>query len=146
MHVERTFSVPQRIEVVFDYLADFTNTNEWDPGTVETRRTSGDGGVGSTYVNTSQFMGRTVDLTYETITHARPDRVVFRGRNKQSTATDNLSFTRGADETSTVVHYRAEFEFAFPINLVAPIVVKPRLNSLADETVEQLKQALAARP
>ena len=57
MHVERTFTVAQPVETVFDYLADFTHTNEWDPGTVETTRTSGDGGVGTTYANTSEFMG-----------------------------------------------------------------------------------------
>ena len=72
MHVERTLTVPRPIEAVFDYLADFTHTNDWDPGTVETRRTSGDGGVGTTYANTSEFMGRKTELTYETIAHERP--------------------------------------------------------------------------
>ena len=58
---------PGRSRRVFDYLSDFTHTNEWDPGTVETRRTSGDGGVGTTYANTSEFMGRRSELTYETV-------------------------------------------------------------------------------
>ena len=49
MHVERTFTVATPIEAVFDYLADFTHTNEWDPGTIETRRISGNGGVGTKY-------------------------------------------------------------------------------------------------
>jgi uncharacterized protein YndB with AHSA1/START domain len=35
MHVERTLTVPRPVELVFDYLGDFTHTNEWDPGTVE---------------------------------------------------------------------------------------------------------------
>ena len=48
MHVERTFTVPRPIEAVFAYLADFAHTEQWDPGTVETRRTGGDGGVGTT--------------------------------------------------------------------------------------------------
>ena len=38
---------------MFAYLSDFTTTNEWDPGTVSTERVSGDGGVGTTYHNTS---------------------------------------------------------------------------------------------
>lgn len=145
MHVERTFSVPLPIEAVFEYLSDFTHTNEWDPGTVQTTRTSGDGGVGTTYANTSQFMGRTVDLTYETVTFDRPNRVRFRGRNKQSSATDDLRFAHGSDTATTVIHYRAEFEFTFPLNLIAPLVVKPKLDALADETVEQLSRILAAR-
>ncbi len=51
-----------RPERVFAYLADFTHTEEWDPGTVRTHRVSGDGGVGTTYANTSRFLGRETDL------------------------------------------------------------------------------------
>jgi carbon monoxide dehydrogenase subunit G len=145
MHVERTFTVTTPIETVFDYLADFTHTNEWDPGTVETRRTSGDGGVGTTYANTSEFIGRKTDLTYETLTHERPTRLVFRGKNKTATATDTLTFSPTGDGPSTQVHYRADFEFGFPISLVAPLVVKPKLDKLADETVEQLSRMLQKR-
>jgi uncharacterized protein YndB with AHSA1/START domain len=97
MHVERTFEVPRPVDEVFAYLGDFTHTEAWDPGTVSTTRTSGDGGLGTTYANTSQFMGRTVDLSYETITFQPPTKVQFRGRNKQSTATDSMTFTPTAD-------------------------------------------------
>jgi carbon monoxide dehydrogenase subunit G len=142
MHVERTFTVATPVETVFDYLADFTHTNAWDPGTVETTRTSGDGGVGTTYANTSEFMGRRTDLAYETIAHERPTRLQFRGTNKTATATDSLTFTPSGDGTSTQVHYRADFEFRFPINLVAPLVVRPKLAKLADETVDQLSRTL----
>jgi carbon monoxide dehydrogenase subunit G len=141
MHVERRFTVATPIETVFDYLADFTHTNEWDPGTVETRRTSGDGGVGTTYANTSEFMGRKTDLTYETLAHERPTRLQFRGRNKTATATDTMTFAMNPDG-STQVDYRADFEFGFLIGLVAPLVVKPKLDKLADETVEQLSRTL----
>ena len=143
MHVERTLTVPRPVEVVFDYLSDFTNTNDWDPGTVQTRRTSGDGGVGTTYANTSEFMGRKVDLTYETITFERPTKLQFRGTNKRATATDTMTFTRASDGTATEIHYRADFDFGRLVNLVAPLLVKPKLNRLADETVEQLRRTLA---
>ena len=145
MHVERTLTVPRPVEVVFDYLADFTHTNDWDPGTVETRRTSGDGGVGTTYANTSEFMGRKVDLHYETITFERPGRLQFRGTNKQATATDTMTFTKAADGTATEIHYRAVFDFGRLVNLVAPLFVKPKVEKLADETVEQIKRTLGPR-
>ena len=142
MHVERTFTVPRPVEAVFDYLSDFTHTNEWDPGTVETRRTAGDGGLGTTYANTSEFLGHSVELTYETITHERPVRLQFRGTNKSATATDSMTFAPAADGTATEIHYRADFEFGTLVSLVAPLVVKPKLDKLADETVEQLRAAL----
>jgi carbon monoxide dehydrogenase subunit G len=140
MHVERTFSVSRPVEAVFDYLADFTNTNEWDPGTVETRRTSGDGGLGTTYANTSEFMGRTTELTYETTELERPHQLRFRGHNNKVTTSDSLTFRQAGDETQ--VHYRADFDFGRLLNLVAPLFVRPKLERLADDTVAQLERAL----
>ena len=140
MHVERTFRVSRSIEDVFDYLSDFENTNEWDPGTIETRRTSGDGGIGTIYANTSTFAGRRTELTYETIGFDRPTFFSARGTNRTATATDSLTFTR--DGERTLIHYRADFQFHGVVKLAAPLVVRPRLKSLADETVEQLRRSL----
>lgn len=140
MHVERTFAIARPVEAVFDYLADFARTEQWDPGTVECRRTSGDGGVGTTYANTSEFMGKRTSLTYETLEHERPNRLRFRGTNKTATATDTMTFSpRGA---GTEIHYRADFDFGRLLNLVAPLVLRGRLEKLADETVEQMTRTL----
>lgn len=140
MHVERTFAVSRPIEAVFDYLADFSRTEQWDPGTVECRRTSGDGGVGTTYANTSEFMGRRTSLVYETLEHEPPTRLRFRGRNETATATDTMTFSpRG---TGTEIHYRADFDFGRLLNLVAPLVLRRKLDRLADETVEQMTRTL----
>jgi carbon monoxide dehydrogenase subunit G len=144
MHVERTFTVATPIETVFDYLADFTHTNEWDPGTIETRRMSGDGGVGTTYYNRSEFAGRETELTYESVVQERPTRLQFRGTNKTATATDTLTFSPAGDGTQ--VHYRADFEFTFPVSLVAPLLVKPKLGGIADETVAQMRNTLENLP
>lgn len=142
MHVERTFTVARPIEEVFAYLGDFTHTEEWDPGTVTTTRTGGDGGLGTTYANTSEFMGRRVELTYETITYEQPTRVQFRGKNKSATATDSLSFSP-APGGGTSIHYRADFDFGFLGNLVVPLVIRRKLDKVADETIEQMRRALA---
>jgi len=144
MHVERRFTVPQPPEAVFDYLADFTHTNEWDPGTVETRRTSGDGGIGTTYANISEFLGRRAELEYTTVTHDRPTRLKFRARNASATSLDSMTFTRAADGTATELHYRADFDFGTLLNLVAPLVLRRRLERLADDTVAQLERTLLA--
>lgn len=145
MHVERTFTVARPVENVFDYLSDFTTTNEWDPGTIETTRTAGDGGVGTTYANTSEFNGRRTDLVYETLERERPHRVQFRGRNKTATTLDTMSFAPAADGSATEITYRADFIFTFPINLVAPLLLRGKLEKLADETVEQIEKSLLNR-
>ena len=143
MHVERTFTVSRPIEAVFAYLSDFENTIEWDPGTLETRRTSGDGGLGTTYSNRSEFMGRETELTYETIGHNAPTFFSCRGSNKTATATDSMTFTRDGDRTQ--IRYRADFQFHGIIKFVAPLVVKGKLDSLADETAEKITTTLEAQ-
>jgi carbon monoxide dehydrogenase subunit G len=140
MYVERTVTVPRPVESVFDYLGDFTHTDEWDPGTIETTRVSGDGGVGTTYANTSEFMGRQTSLEYETVTFERPTRLQFRGHNKTATATDTMTFT--AVGSGTRIHYRADFDFGRLLNLVAPLFLKGKLEKVADETVAQLEKTL----
>lgn len=140
MHVERTFTVSKPIEDVFAYLSDFTNTEEWDPGTVSTTRTSGDGGLGTTYANRSQFVGREVELAYETIGYDPPMFFACRGTNKTATATDSMTFTRDGDRTQ--INYRADFDFRGVVKLLAPLVVKPKLDALADETIEQIRTTL----
>ena len=142
MHVERTFTVPRPIDEVFDYLSDFENTNEWDPGTIRTSRTGGDGGLGTTYSNRSRFAGREVELEYTMIAFDRPTEFRCRGRNKQSTATDWMRF-REVDG-GTEVHYRADFEFHGITKLLAPLVVPRKLPALADETVADIQKALAS--
>jgi carbon monoxide dehydrogenase subunit G len=143
MHVQRTFTVPRPVEAVFDYLSDFTSTNDWDPGTVETTRTAGDGGVGTTYHNVSDFMGRRTELTYETLTLERPAKVEFRGRNKKATTLDTLTLEPDGDGTR--ITYRAYFDLGVLINLVAPFVLQGKLEKLADETVEQMQRVIAEK-
>jgi carbon monoxide dehydrogenase subunit G len=129
---------------VFAFLSDFENTEQWDPGTIETRRLSGDGGLGTTYRNRSSFMKREVELEYETIGYDPPTAFVCRGRNGRTTATDHLTFTRDGERTQ--VHYRAVFDFPFPVNLLAPVLARKPLETLADETVEQITKTLSSRP
>ncbi len=88
-------------------------------------------------------MGRKTELEYETITYDRPTSFACRGRNKSATATDTMTFT--ADGAGTRIDYRADFEFHGLIRLVAPLVVRPKLDSLADDTVEQIKKTFASR-
>lgn len=140
MHVERTFTVSHHITDVFDYFSDFTRTEQWDPGTLETTRTSGDGGLGTTYRNRSTFMGRTVTLTYTTVAFDRPHFFSVRGVNGKTTTSDTLTFAPEADGTR--IHYRAEFDFPFPLSVVAPLVLRRKLDDLADETVAQMKSAV----
>ncbi len=139
MRVERTVTVDVPIRDAFDYLADFTTTTEWDPGTVSTVRCAGDGGIGTTYRNTSRFLGRETLLTYVVEELVTDQRVRLRGENKTVVAVDTMSFRpTGA---GTEVTYTAEFTFKGISRLLAPLLA-PAFARLGDHAESGLQSAL----
>ena len=141
--LRRTVVVDKPLPEVFGYMSDFTTTNEWDPGTVQTVRQDGDGGVGTTYLNTSKFLGRETELTYR-VTDLRPDqRVQLRGENKSLVSIDTITFTSVAGGTE--VTYQAEFTFKGVAKLVGPLL-RPALEKLGNDAEDGIRQALQRLP
>lgn len=140
MRIERTVTVDVPLRRAFDYLADFTTTTEWDPGTISTVRRDGDGGVGSTYENTSSFLGRETSLTYVVEELVTDQRVRLRGENKSVVSVDTMRFrpTSGGTE----VTYTAEFTFKGLSRLLAPLL-KPAFVRLGNHAESGLRSALA---
>ena len=137
--VSRTFTTTAPPEAVFDYLADFTNAEEWDPGTVSCERVSGDGGIGTVYRNVSSFLGRTTEITYTTVEAERPTRIHLIGRNDQFEGHDVLGIR--ASGTGSEVTYTAEFSFKGAARFAAPVVAA-YLPVLAHKTVGRLRSCL----
>ncbi len=136
---ERTVTVDRPVAEVFAYLSDFTNTEEWDAGTVRTVRTEGDGGVGTVYLNTSKFLGREVVVEY-VVQRLVPGKVfALRGENSSTVAHDTMTF-REVDG-GTLVTYTATFDFKGVLKLVAPLT-RPMFNKLFDDGARGIKQAL----
>jgi len=77
--IDRTITVPGDQQKVWDYLSDFTNTEEWDPPTESTSRISGDGGVGTQYRNVSQILGKETEVLYTVVAHEAPRRLELEG-------------------------------------------------------------------
>jgi carbon monoxide dehydrogenase subunit G len=141
MRLQRTVETNAAPAAVFAYLSDFTTTEEWDPGTVETVRVSGDGGVGTTYRNTSKFLGRTTQLTYEVTEHQPDTLFALRGENSSVVAHDTMQIE--PDGFASKVTYTADFQFKGLGRFVAPLLA-PALKKLGDEAAEGLRTALSA--
>jgi carbon monoxide dehydrogenase subunit G len=137
--VSRTFSTVATPDAAYRYLSDFTTAEEWDPGTQSCDRTSGDGGVGTTYRNVSRFLGREVEVTYTTAELAPPTRVHLRGTNDQFEGHDIFEIT--ASGRGSQVRYTAEMSFSGVSRLAAPLVAA-YLPILARKTVDQLRASL----
>jgi carbon monoxide dehydrogenase subunit G len=149
MEIERSVTVGVPVDRVFAYLSDFTNTTEWDPGTVSTERVSGDGGLGTRYRNVSKFLGRETELDYLVIEHVPGERFALRGENATVIANDTMTFVRtvtgpgdgGAAAEGTTVTYRADFEFKGVAKLAAPLLA-PAFKKLGDEAEQGMRDAL----
>src|SRR6478752_7726968 len=150
MEIERSVTVAHPVDRVFAYLSDFTNTTEWDPGTVRTERVSGDGGLGTRYHNVSKFLGRETELDYMVIEHVPDERLALRGENATVVAKDTMTFVRTVTGSGapgdragegTTVTYRADLEFKGLAKLVAPLLA-PALKKLGDEAQQGLRDAL----
>jgi uncharacterized protein YndB with AHSA1/START domain len=138
--IQRTVTVDKPVSKVFAYFSDFTTTTEWDPGTVRTVRQSGDGGVGTSYHNTTKFMGRETELVY-VVEDLVPDRrYALRGENKTVVAHDTMEFS-GDDRRATVT-YTADFDFKGLTRFVAPLLA-PALAKLGNDAERGMREALS---
>lgn len=139
--VERTITVHQPVEKVWGYLSDFTTTEEWDPPTVSTVRTSGDGGVGTTYRNVSKFLGKETEAEYEVVGYEPNRRFELTGSASGMELHDTITFV-SSGETTTVT-YRAEMEPHGAAKLASPLL-SGGLEVLGSRVSSSLEEKLAA--
>lgn len=138
---DRTIIVPGEPEAVFDYLANFATTQEWDPGIESARKTSeGPVGPGSEFELTAVFMGRKLKTTYRIVGYDRPTEVVMRGGTNQFTSTDTITVTP-ADAGRVQVRYQAVFELSGLLRFAEPFL-RGTFEKLVNKAVAGLEEKL----
>jgi len=101
--------LPRSVEEVFDYLADFSRTAEWDPGVVEARRlTPGKVRLGSSFRVIVSFLGRRVPLVYRITEFERPSRLVLSGGDSSLRSIDEITFVPRPGGTRVTYDARLE--------------------------------------
>jgi carbon monoxide dehydrogenase subunit G len=137
--VARSFTVAAPPPRVVDYLKDFGNAEEWDPGTQKcTRRGDGQIGEGTSWHNVSKIFGVTAELTY-TLEKLTESTLVFVGKNKSSTSTDTITVDPG--DSGSRLTYRADLEMKGAAKILNP-VMKLVFEKLASDTEKQLSTVL----
>lgn len=86
----RSVSTSAPIDAVYDYLADFTNVNDWDPRTTTAERVLGDGSAGSVYTCRLFHLGRSTSMTFTMVSLDRPTEIQWVGRSRYLTQRDVL--------------------------------------------------------
>ncbi|MET0451742.1 MAG: SRPBCC family protein [Mycobacterium sp.] len=137
--VSRTFNVAVPPDRVIDYLKDFGNAEEWDPGTEScTREGSGPIDVGASWRNVSKIFGVTAKLTY-TLDKLSNRTLVFVGKNDSSTSVDTI--TVDASGAGSVITYEADLEMHGAAKLISP-AMKLVFEKLANDTEKQMTTVL----
>ena len=121
MIVTEVIEVPVSVEESFAYVADFTTVAEWDPGIHESRKVSGDGGVGTVYEVQAEFRGKTMPFTYTVTAFEQDARIVLDGVGEKATSVDTISF-EPAPNGGTRITYSADFELKGVLRVAEPFL------------------------
>ena len=120
--LRETIQTPLAIEAAFAYVADFANSQEWDPGVASSDRV--DGGpvaVGARYRLQVTFNGRTLPMTYTVTEYDPPTHVILHGSGSRIEAIDRIDFA-SAPDGGTRLTYQADLRLGGILRLAEPFL------------------------
>jgi NAD(P)-dependent dehydrogenase (short-subunit alcohol dehydrogenase family) len=129
------------LEETFDYMAEFSNAAEWDPGVSAAERLDdGPVGVGSTFRLQVQVGGRATPLDYRVVSYQRPDRVVLLGENSTIRSEDTVTLAARPDG-GCVLTYDADLRLLGPLSVLDPLLGLP-FDRIGDRGLSGLRSVL----
>jgi carbon monoxide dehydrogenase subunit G len=142
-HVERTIETRCTRERAFDFVADFSTTQTWDPGIPSAKRLDdGPIEVGSRFELLSRFGKTEQTIVYEVTAYDHPRSVTFTGEGKRFHGTDVIGFA-DLPGGGTRVSYVADLGLKGPASLALPFL-RRKLDTMSDDAVAGLKRELDA--
>jgi hypothetical protein len=126
----------------FDYMADFANTQHWDPSVARAHKL-GDGpvGDGSSFLVVTRFKGREVELEYHITGYQPGERVVMTAETPGLRSVDEITFEPAVTGDGTRVTYDATLTLKGPFRLADPLLQRA-FNRLGDEAAVGLTREL----
>ena len=138
-----TIDVPGDPKDVFDYLADFSNTAEWDPTVTEAERLDGGKvGVASRFRVVVAFFGVKSEFTYRLTAYERPWRFRIEGSNRIVVSEDDITITPVAGGVR--VTYGANLRLPFYLRPLDPLL-QVGFQWASGGTVSGLRETLRGR-
>ena len=130
------------IEEVFDYLSDFSTTQEWDPGIVEAHRLdNGPVAIGSEFRLLASFLGRTNEITYRIVELDSPTTVALRGENQTVVSFDRITLEPAGGGTR--ITYEAELTLKGPLK-IADALLGLAFNRVGNRALAGLRAKLGS--
>jgi len=141
--IKRTITTTLPLKDSFEYLADFSNAAEWDPGTVTSKaRDDQAPHVGQEYDLEVAWGDRRLDMVYTITKLDDNDLLELVGDGSTTHAVDTMTFT--TDGETTTVTYQADIRLKGILRIAEPFL-KSKFTSLGDEAEYGLSTALAKR-
>lgn len=138
-----TVDVPGDPKSVFDYLVDFANTAEWDPGVLEAERLdAGKIGVASRFRVVVSFFGTSSTFTYRVTKYERPYRFRIEGSNGLIASEDDVAITPVAGGAR--VTYDAQLRLPLYLWALDPLL-QAAFQWAGRASVTGMKETLTAR-
>jgi carbon monoxide dehydrogenase subunit G len=134
---------PVSIEAAFAYIADFTNSREWDPGVATAERLDGGPvGVGAHYRLGVRLGGRIAPMDYRISVFESPTRVVLIGSGSGVSAVDDIAFE--AHGSGTRIDYTADIRLGGWLRFAQPFL-GGAFAKLARNAADGMERTLAER-
>lgn len=130
------------VDEVFDYLADFTTVNDWDPRAHGARRVHGDGAAGTTYECDVSFARRTVAMRYTVVRLVPDETVEWVGESAWVRAHDVIRIRRRGETTH--VQYLTQYRYRHASWLLERVLARA-VSRLCDDARDGLQDALDRR-
>jgi len=138
--ITETVETDLHVEAAFDYVADFENIVEWDPGVTAVRKTTeGLPAVGTEYDLDLSYGGSPITMTYRITEWDPPRRVVLEGDGDRTFAVDRISFL--PLESGSSVEYQADIRMKGIYRVAEPFLGK-LFRKIGDGAVAGLDQRL----
>ena len=130
------------LDQVFDFVANFANIEQWDPGAIRSeQRSPGPVEVGTVYDVDVHSGGRTIPMTY-TVTEYRPkEQVVLVGDASTVHAVDTIEFFE--TDSGTRVVYTADLSMKGLLRLAEPFL-GGKFKEIGTSAAAGLQKRLAA--
>ena len=121
-HYATTVTSPGSPTEVFEYLADFSSTAEWDPGVSEARCLTDEPlRVGARFHVVADFLGRRVPLEYRTVEIDPPRRVVLRAETPTVVSEDTITVS-ALPGSGAQVTYDARLRLRGALRIADPVL------------------------
>ncbi len=130
-------------EETFDYLAEFSNAGQWDPGVAGAERLDeGPVGLGSSFRLQVKFSSRTFPLDYRVVSYERPHRVVLLAESASVRSEDTVTVVPRPGGGS-ILTYDADLTLLGPLAHFN-VLLSPVFRGIGDRGLGGLREVLGA--